>query len=163
MISKKVCMLGAFAVGKTALVQKYVHSIFSDSYLSTVGVKISKKNVLVDGQEVGLVLWDLEGKDAYTDVNVSYLRGAMGFLVVVDGTRRETLEDALVLRDMALKVAGQVPHFLLLNKADRAHEWEVTRDDVDGLRGRGISLLTTSAKTGQNVEEAFLGLAGDMR
>jgi putative ribosome biogenesis GTPase RsgA len=64
---------------------------------------------------------------------------------------------------MALKVTGPVPHFLLLNKADLAHEWEVTRDDVDGLRDRGIPLLTTSAKTGQNVEEAFAELAGGMR
>jgi small GTP-binding protein len=162
MISKKICMLGAFAVGKSALVQQYVHSIFSDRYLSTVGVKISQKDLCLDGRDVSLVLWDLEGKDLYTEVNATHLRGAMGFFVVADGTRRETLEDALKLRDMALAVAGQVPYFLLVNKADLATEWEVARKDVDDLRAQGIGVFATSARTGQNVEEAFLSLAKAM-
>ena len=55
MLSKKVCMLGAYAVGKTALVQRYVHSIFADRYLSTVGVKISKKVLSLKNQEILLV------------------------------------------------------------------------------------------------------------
>jgi small GTP-binding protein len=155
-------MLGAFAVGKTALVQQYVHSIFSDRYLSTVGVKISKKDICLDGRDVSLVLWDLEGKDLYTEVNATHLRGAMGFFVVVDGTRRETLDDALKLRDVALAVAGQVPYFLLVNKADRITEWEVSRKDVDELLAQGIGVFATSARTGQNVEEAFLSLTKAM-
>jgi small GTP-binding protein len=162
MINKKICMLGAFAVGKTALVQQFVHSIFSDRYLSTVGVKISKKDLAVDGQDVSLVLWDLEGKDLYTEVNTSYLRGAMGFFVVADGTRHETLDDALKLRDTALAVTGPVPYFLLVNKADLAAEWEVTRQDVDVLRAGGVNVFATSARTGQNVEEAFLALTRAM-
>jgi small GTP-binding protein len=162
MINKKMCMLGAFAVGKTALVQQYVHSIFSDRYLSTVGVKISKKDLCLDGKDVSLVLWDLEGKDLYTEVKTTYLRGAMGFFVVADGTRRETLDDALKLRDMALAVTGPVPYFLLVNKADLSTGWEVTRRDVDALLAEGIKVFATSARTGQNVEEAFLALTRDM-
>jgi small GTP-binding protein len=162
MISKKMCMLGAFAVGKTALVQRYVHSIFSERYLSTVGVKISKKELAVDGQSLSLVLWDLEGSDLYTQVTASHLRGAMGFFVVVDGTRRETLEEALKLRDMALGITKQAPYCMLVNKSDLAAEWEVTRQDVDALLADGIRVLPTSAKTGQNVEEAFTALARAM-
>lgn len=72
-------MLGAFPVGKTALVQKHVHSIFSNDYLSTVGVKISKRAIQVDGQDINMMLWDMEGQDDYTNPNLAYLRGAMGF------------------------------------------------------------------------------------
>jgi small GTP-binding protein len=162
MINKKICMLGSFAVGKTALVKQFVHSIFSDNYLSTVGVKISKKELVLDGQEVNLVLWDMEGKDLYTEVNVAYLRGAMGFIVVVDGTRRETLEVAMELRAKALEVAGQVPHCVFVNKADRSQEWEVTRQDVDGLKQKEINVFATSARTGQSVEEAFTFLTQAM-
>jgi small GTP-binding protein len=155
-------MLGAFAVGKTALVQRYVHSIFADRYLSTVGVKISKKNLALEDQEISLVLWDLEGKDTYTEVNISYLRGAMGFFVVADGTRRDTLETALNLRTLALNLAGAVPHSLLMNKADLAPAWEVTREDLAALEEGGLAIFETSAKTGLGVEEAFIALARDM-
>jgi small GTP-binding protein len=162
MISKKICMLGAFSVGKTALVAQFVHSIFSDKYLSTVGVKISKKNVSFDGKELSLILWDLEGKDFYADVNLSYLRGAMGFFVVADGTRKETLEVALELREAAHDAAGQIPSYLLINKEDLSGAWEVTEAMLNNLTRQGIKYFRTSAKTGQAVEEAFISLAKDM-
>lgn len=162
MINKKICMLGAFAVGKTALVQQYVHSIFTDRYLSTVGVKISKKSINLGSQDMTLVLWDLEGKDDYVDVNISYLRGAMGFLVVADGTRKETLDVALTLRALALDLIGPVPHALLVNKADLAVKWEITDDHLAAIAGQGMQVIKTSAKTGLSVERAFNGLAQAM-
>ena len=150
-------------MGKTALIQQYVHSIFSDKYLSTVGVKISKKQLSVDGRDVTLVLWDMEGKDVYVDINIAYLRGAMGYFLVVDGLRGETLEAALELRDIAVNLVGdRIPHYILLNKADMEAEWEITAAQIDGLRARGIAVLKTSAKTGLGVEEAFLGLSRAM-
>ena len=93
MIQKKICMLGAFAVGKTSLVQRFVKSLFSDRYLTTVGVKIDKKIVTVGDTEVSLVLWDLAGEDEFQSVQTSYLRGASGYLLVIDGTRALPPED----------------------------------------------------------------------
>ena len=162
MVNKKVCMLGAFAVGKTALVQQYVHSIFTDRYLSTVGVKISKKAVQVGDTSANTVLWDLEGKDDYADVHISYLRGAMGFFVVADGARRETLDIALNLRILALDLIGPVPHALLVNKADLAPSWEVTDHQLHALEQMGITVIKTSAKTGLAVNESFLFLTKAM-
>jgi small GTP-binding protein len=155
-------MLGAFAAGKSCLVKQFVHSIFDDRYLSTLGVKISKKDVSVGDQPMSLVLWDLEGKDVYTTVNISYLRGAMGFFVVADGTRRETLDVALELRREALEAVGSIPHCLLVNKADLVAEWELARDDIEAVQKTGLRVFVTSAKTGQSVEDAFISLAGDM-
>ena len=162
MISKKICMLGAFAVGKTALVQQYVHSIFTDRYLSTVGVKISKKTLRVDDREVSLVLWDLEGKDDYVDVNISYLRGAMGFFTVADGTRQETLDVALSLRNMAVNLVGNVPHMLFVNKADLASSWEVSEERLAALQAEGLRIVRTSAKTGLAVNDSFTVLTKAM-
>lgn len=162
MINKKICLLGAFSVGKTSLVSQYVHSIFSDKYLSTVGVKISKKELNVDGQPVALVLWDMEGRDNYADINVSYLRGAMGFFVVADGTRKETLESALSIRKLALDILGDVPCYLLLNKADMAENWEITGDMLAEAEKDGVKTILTSAKTGQAVNTAFESLTKDM-
>ena len=155
-------MLGAFSVGKTSLVKQYVHSIFSDKYLSTVGVKISKKTTTVGSQEVTLVVWDMEGRDIFTDVNIGYLRGAMGFFVVADGTRSETLDTALELRALVLDKVGAIPNVLLVNKADMTDQWEITEDMLHQATVGGNTVFCTSAKTGQSVEEAFRYLAGAM-
>ena len=87
MIEKKICMLGASGVGKTSLVSRFVSSIFSDKYLTTVGVKVDKKVVAVDDTQVTLLLWDIYGQDEFQTVKPAYLRGASGYLLVADGTR----------------------------------------------------------------------------
>lgn len=159
MIQKKICMVGSFSVGKTSLVGRFVHSIFSDKYLSTVGVKIDKKEVQVDGQDVKLILWDLEGHANTGAVKTSYLKGAAGYLLVVDGTRRQTLEHALELHKLARGVIGQAPALGLLNKHDLVDEWDISSEDQALLEQAGCKVLFTSAKTGESVEEAFQLLA----
>lgn len=155
-------MLGSFSVGKTSLVEQFVHSIFSDKYLSTVGVKISKKTVNIDGTDMSLVLWDMEGKDDYVDINMSHLRGTMGFFVVADLTRLDTFDAALKIRRVALDVLGEdTPHMLLLNKSDRP-TWEVDDERIEAAQASGIKVLRTSARTGTAVNEAFETLAKEM-
>ncbi len=162
MLVKKICMIGAFSVGKTSLVQQYVHTIFSDRYLSTIGVKISKKHLALDGQDVELIIWDMGGKDDFVDINMPYLRGAVGFLIIADGTRGDTLDIALELKDRALRQVGEVPFLILLNKADIHESWEVDETKIALLREQNMPLLLTSAKTGQSVAEAFETLARAM-
>ncbi|HYL29829.1 MAG TPA: GTP-binding protein, partial [Gemmatimonadales bacterium] len=100
MIQKKICMVGLFGTGKTSLVQRFVHSRFSERYLTTVGVKIDRKEVEVDGAGITIVLWDLAGRDGHEDITASYLRGAHGILYVADGTRRETCDQLPELRTL---------------------------------------------------------------
>jgi small GTP-binding protein len=158
MIQKKICMLGAFAVGKTSLVSRFVSSIFSDKYLTTVGVKVDKKVVVLDDREVTLMLWDIYGQDDFQTVQESYLRGSSGYLLVADGTRRATLDIAVEIQRKAEQVAGAVPFLLLLNKSDLASEWQVDDRAVWQAAERGWPVLRTSAKTGAGVEGAFLEL-----
>lgn len=162
MIQKKVCMLGSFAVGKTSLVQRFVKSIFSDKYLSTVGVKIDKKIVTVNGQEINLVLWDLAGEDEFLTVKMSYLRGSSGLFIVADGTRQNTLDKAFELRERVEAELGKIPFILLINKADLMNEWEITQESLADLSTQGYYTLKTSAKTGEGVESAFTELVKKM-
>jgi len=162
MIQKKICMLGAFAVGKTSLVQRFVHSLYSDKYLTTVGVKIDKKALSAGGSDVTLMLWDLAGEDDFTSLRTSYLRGGSGYLLVVDGTRRATLDTALGLHKTAREVMGDVPFTLVVNKADLADQWEIDTAVVDKLAEEGWDVLPTSAKSGEGVEDAFTRLAERM-
>lgn len=162
MIQKKICMLGAFAVGKTSLVSQYVSSIFSETYLSTVGVKIDKKPMSVSGQEVTLVLWDIYGADRFQSMQASYVRGAAGYLLVVDGTRFETLEEARALQKFATGIVGPVPFVLALNKADLVSEWQVDEKMLFKIAEQGWPIVRTSAKTGEGVETAFQMVAQAM-
>jgi small GTP-binding protein len=125
MIQKKICMVGVFGTGKTCLVQQYVHSIFSVKYLSTVGVKIDRKEVQVDGETVMLMLWDLEGRDGNRDVSPSYIKGAHGIIYVVDGTRPETLDQMYEIRDMVTGEVGEIPSVVAVNKVDLVNEWRL--------------------------------------
>jgi small GTP-binding protein len=151
-------MLGAFAVGKTSLVQRYVNSIFSEKYQTTIGVKIDQKMVRADGKEVNLLLWDIHGEDNFQKVKASYLTGASGYFIVMDGTRRDTLKVGLELKNMADTVVKGVPYLVLVNKSDLKEEWEITDTDIADLKDMGIEVILTSAKEGTKVEEAFLRL-----
>jgi small GTP-binding protein len=159
MIQKKICLMGSFAVGKTSLIARYVKSIFSDKYLTTVGVMIDKKEIRVSGQEVTLIVWDLHGEDDFQKVRMSYLRGSSGYILVADGTRPFTLNKAMLLHDEARAVVGDVPLVLVLNKSDLTDEWEIEESMLDDARARGWVVMNTSAKTGSGVEEAFQVLA----
>jgi small GTP-binding protein len=162
MLKHKVCMLGAFAVGKTSLVRRFTTEAFSEKYLTTVGVTIEKKPVAVDGDEVSLLIWDIQGEDQISKVPMSYLRGASGYLLVVDGTRGQTLETAISLHDRARAELGDVPFVILLNKCDLRHEWQLEESAVSRLRSRGWRVIPTSARTGLGANEAFQTLATDI-
>ncbi|MDH4350622.1 MAG: GTP-binding protein [Gemmatimonadota bacterium] len=162
MIQKKVCMVGVYATGKTSLVRQFVHAKFSDKYLSTVGVKIDRKPVQVGGQDVNLLLWDLEGRDGVQDIQTSYLRGAAGVIYVADGTRRETVTQVFELRELVQGAVGAVPEVLALNKVDLADQWIVTSADRANLAQVPWHTFDTSAKTGDGVEAAFQWLATAM-
>jgi small GTP-binding protein len=162
MIQRKICMLGSFAVGKTSLVSRFVQSIFSEKYLTTVGVKIDRKEVTIGDRQLNLVLWDINGQDAFQTVQKSYLRGSAGYLLVVDGTRPTTLDVAIDLQKKAESVVGKVPFIVALNKADLSAEWQVDQTRLVKLAKDGWNMIPTSAKTGVGVEETFSALARRM-
>ena len=163
MIQKKICLLGAFAVGKTSLVRRFVEGGYDEKYLTTVGVQIKKRTVTVnrDDQEteVNLIIWDLAGEDEFQKVQLNYLRGASGYFVVADGTRPTTLDTAKILNQRVTDTIGAVPFVLLINKQDVRDDWELDDRALAEFKLAGWTIIETSAKTGQGVVEAFQQLA----
>ena len=151
----KICMVGATGVGKTSLVSRFVQSAFSDRYETTIGVKILRRRVVQGGQDIELVVWDLSGEDEFQHVQPAYLRGALGYLLVADGTRPETLDVARTLQARAQAAIGPVPLVLVLNKADLVSAWQVREREERVAEERGWPVVRASAKTGEGVERAF--------
>ena len=158
-IQKKVCMLGGFAVGKTSLVKRFVTGQFSEKYHTTVGVKIDQKSLCVDDTDVLVVLWDVYGEDDFQKVRASYLQGSAGYLLVVDGTRIETVEVARQLHKLAVQSMGPVPYVLVINKHDLRESWQVDPEMYEDLASNACLVLQSSAKTGEGVELTFAELA----
>lgn len=158
-LQKKIALLGAPGVGKTSLVRRFVESLFDEKYLTTLGVKVDKKQVVVGEQDVLLMLWDVAGAEEHFAVPTSYIRGAAGYLLVVDGTRPDTLERGLDIVEQVEGEIGRLPFVLVLNKIDLVEDWRLREEDLRAVHVRGCPILRASAKTGAGVEEAFLRLA----
>src|SRR5262249_10791345 len=153
---KKICLLGSFAVGKTSLTERFVQSIFSERYRTTVGVRIHKKAIETTEQILDLIIWDLAGEDEFVALRPAYLRGASGYLLVADGTRVDTLVKVMDLQRRAWNELGDVPFVLVVNKVDRSDEWTIREAALHELALQGWPIIRASAKSGCGVEEAFM-------
>ncbi len=158
-VQKKICLIGDEAVGKTSLVRRYVEGRFDDKYLSTVGVSISRKTLVLPSYTMNMLVWDMEGSSNLKKTQVNYLRGAAGALIVCDLSRRETLTAFERYAHQLRALNKNVPFVLIGNKVD------LDDRDVLGAELQKIAqdlkapYLLTSAKTGTQVEEAFRILA----
>tara|TARA_R110000765_G_scaffold275239_1_gene373607 strand:+ start:51 stop:554 length:504 start_codon:yes stop_codon:yes gene_type:complete len=158
MIQKKICLLGASGVGKTSLIKQYVEGIFSEKYLTSIGVKIDKKLVVCEDDSVQLMLWDIEGIDRYCGFQPKYIRGASALIIVVDHTRSQSLVDGIEIFRLARDVSD-IPAILVINKSDLSTAWHWSDEELVDFSRPFIHTFNTSAKTGENVDQLFSVLA----
>lgn len=166
-IKMKVCLIGEFAVGKTSLIQRYVYNTFSDRYIQTIGAKITKKSLLLHYPElstdldIDLTLWDIMGEKGFRELlKEAYFYGAQGILAVCDVTREDTFYELPTWINSVEKVTGEIPMVFLANKIDLTDTIAVEEEDMRMMgESYDASYLPTSAKTGENVEAAFLDIA----
>lgn len=159
--SKKICMLGDFAVGKTSLTRQFVKGIFDDNYLSTIGVKVDRKVIRVsqDGNEAQLTMmvWDLAGSEKFNHTRANYLRGAAGAILVCDLTRLETLKGLQSYADDLREISPKAKLILIGNKYDLVKQRQITPQHLEtAVANLNVyAYYLTSAKTGNNVDAAF--------
>ncbi|MFK7952785.1 MAG: Rab family GTPase [Ekhidna sp.] len=157
-VSKKVIIAGHFGVGKSSLIKQFIHEKFSEQYMTTIGVKIDKKVVDVDGARVNMILWDIAGESSATKIPKKYFMGAHGLIYVFDLTRPESYERISDDIFEVTKDNPQIPSVVLGNKSD------LVKDEfIEEIRSEiGVGFNLTSAKTGDNVESSFKSLAKEM-
>jgi small GTP-binding protein len=158
-ISKKVILVGNFGVGKTSLTRQFVYQKFADEYLTTLGVKIDKKTLVVNEIEVNLIVWDIAGEVSQTKVPKSYYLGANGVIYVFDLTRPSTFKHITEDLDYIQQLLPNVPYCLAGNKKDLLSEEEL-KETISQLPQP--CEYFTSARTGEKVEQMFQDLTKKM-
>jgi small GTP-binding protein len=158
---KKICLLGEFAVGKTSLVRHFIEGRFDDRYLSTIGVKISRRQLTRPYGKLNLLLWDLAGSDEFNGQSrTNYLRGAAGALIVCDLTRGETLSGFRRYVDQIQAVGLSIPLVFVGNKVDLPESRAISEAELAAIAQEfGAPYFVSSAKTGENVATVFERLA----
>jgi len=163
MITKKIVLIGDFATGKTSLIRRYVDNQFSDEYLTTIGVKISKKHLaLPQDIELQLMIWDIEGRTDVKDTNPSYIMGAHGVVIVGDISREVSLENIPIHIDFVRSLVPNAPIIVALNKSDLIRNGAMVEHKVLAFKDslyEVVDVLDTSAKDAKNVDEIFIELS----
>jgi small GTP-binding protein len=165
-LKTKVCLVGEQAVGKTSLIHRFVAGAFDESYIRTLGAVVSKKvvdleDVLGRRVHVDLTILDIMGKQTFLQLfQEAYFHGAGAILAVADLTRRSTLDALDFWISSVESVSGKLPVFVVVNKADLGDQAEYGRAEIEARAKKyGAAHLVTSAKTGDNVDDAFRRLA----
>ncbi|MHA1341505.1 MAG: Rab family GTPase [Promethearchaeota archaeon] len=155
----KICLLGDGAVGKTSLVYRFIENRFSTNFKSTLGVNLLKKKLKIDDDDVSVQIWDLGGQEAYKKLRRLYLEGSQGALVVFDKTNHKSFENLDDWVNSFKDSQQDAPMVLIGNKIDLKDEITVTEEEAkEYAQKNNMKYISTSAKTGEKVEDAFKSL-----
>ncbi len=163
--TKKVLLVGDGAVGKTSLVRKYVHDIFSDKYIATIGTKTTRKEMEFEYEEqafrikLDMAIWDILGQEGIEHSHQLYFKGADGFIAVCDLTRPETVDNLRTWAGRVHELCGPIPAVIAANKVDLVASSGGEPGPVDVVaKELGARFWKTSAKEGDNVQTLFFEL-----
>ena len=166
-LSFKVIIVGPGAVGKTSLLNRFVHNEFNLKYKLTIGVDFLTKNLeYTPSKFAKLQIWDIGGQERFKFLHRSFYDGALGALLVFDLTRQHTFSSMKIwLSEMRSIITNNIPKVIIGNKSDLIPEIGpiIDRNEVEKYaKNEGCLYIETSAKTGENVEKAFLELTNHM-
>ncbi|MFX1395825.1 MAG: Rab family GTPase [Promethearchaeota archaeon] len=156
----KVCLLGEANVGKTSLLYRYIENKFRDNYKATLGVNLLKKEAEIEGFGIVTIqIWDLGGQESFKSLRQLYLEGANGAFIVFDVTKKDTFDKIPEWLSSFKEARGEQPLLLVGNKTDLKGNIKVNEDEIKNFaRQNDMNYMLTSAKSGENVEQAFLDL-----
>jgi small GTP-binding protein len=158
----KLILGGDGAVGKTSMVHRFVEDKFEKDYKSTIGTSIMKKECRFEGLHSGVrfIIWDLAGQAQFKRVRQSYLANAEAGILVYDVTNKTSFENLESWNNEIKNGSPNIALILVGNKIDLEEKREVNFQEGENLAQKlGLSYIETSAKTGENIEDAFRMLA----
>ncbi|MFX1279207.1 MAG: GTP-binding protein [Promethearchaeota archaeon] len=161
--SHKLILTGDFKVGKTSLIRRFVKNTFEKDYISTIGVQLSKKSVdLTDKVKMNFIIWDIGGQSfQMAPYRTKFYNGADAAFIVIDRTRQDNLKSVEKwYNDINSSVQKNIPIVIVGNKSDLIEENLISEEDIRNVAfNYGFHFILTSAKTGENVNDAFFHIA----
>lgn len=169
-LSSKICLVGDGGVGKTSLIRRYVHDIFKDKYITTIGTKVTRKELIFDYPEknvqvqLNAMIWDIMGQKAFRGLfRGSYFNGTNGIIGVCSLIDKDSLWSLVEWVNSIHKKVNSVPIILLANKSDLGNDYQFGEEDLRTVANKlNASFIYTSARTGENVPDAFLKIGKEM-
>ena len=161
----KVVVIGDSGVGKSCLLIRFAEDKFSEEHVSTIGVDFTNRTVDVGGDMVKLQLWDTAGQERFRTVTSTYYRGAQGIVVIFDVTERRSFETIRAwVEDVDKWASPGTVKILVGNKTDLHDRRQVTTEEGEALAEElRMRYYEASARENHNVDEAFLGLAAEVK
>ncbi|XP_042624299.1 ras-related protein Rab-23-like [Cyprinus carpio] len=159
-VAIKVVVVGNGAVGKSSMIQRYCKGIFTKDYKKTIGVDFLERQIIVNGEDVRLMLWDTAGQEEFDAITKAYYRGAQACVLVFSTTDRESFEAISSWREKVEMEVGDIPTVLVQNKIDLLDDTVIKNEEAEGLAKRlKLRFYRTSVKEDLNVNEVFKYLA----
>jgi len=150
-IRGKIILIGTVGVGKTSLIRRFVHQEFTDEYLSTIGVRVDKKTVELEGKKIHMLIWDLAGEIINDKAYSTYLKGCKGVIGVFDVTRPTTYTELCYNLKVIKSTYPELKSLTVGNKIDLI-------DNDEDLKMFETNFFS-SALSGLNVEATFTKMA----
>ncbi len=161
--ASKLILTGDFQVGKSSIIKRFVENQFIDNYIATIGVKISKKSVVMnEDTSINFILWDIGGQiGQMAPYRHRFYEGANSAFIVIDRTRQNALDSVRRwYKDIEVSVPSDIPIVIVGNKSDLQEDLVISEEEIKMVaKELGFHYILTSAKTGENVNEAFLYIA----
>lgn len=157
----KLAILGDPAVGKTSLIDKYITDSFKENYQPTLGVNIVSKDIRIEeiNSRIRLLLWDIAGQEKYELTRQNFFQGCVGALLVYDITQYSSFNQIKLkwIEDFKKFSRPDGVYILIGNKSDLKESIKVSYEEGKSLSEEidAADFIETSAKFGDNVEEAF--------
>uniref|UniRef100_A0A7S0BQM7 Uncharacterized protein n=1 Tax=Rhodosorus marinus TaxID=101924 RepID=A0A7S0BQM7_9RHOD len=160
----KLLLIGDSSVGKSCLLLRFSDGSFNESQMSTIGVDFKIRTLELDKKTFKLQIWDTAGQERFRTIAAAYYRGAQGIIIVYDVTNKQSFENVeMWLSEVNKYGSGDVNKLLVGNKSDLTSKREVeTEKGKELAESNGMKFLETSAKTAENVEEAFLTMTREV-
>lgn len=160
--SNKLILNGDYQVGKTSLIRRFVENKFEKDYISTIGVQLSKKTILLSEKtKMNFIIWDVGGQEKFDINRVRFYNGANAALIVIDRTRPNNIKSIEKwYKDIQKSISRTIPIVIVGNKSDLADEIVISEEEIKEVAKQfGFHYILTSALTGENVNDAFLYIA----
>ena len=154
-------LIGDGQIGKTSLALRLTGNKFNDAVLTTIGKESYIYETEIHGNKIKMKIWDTAGQERFKSMSVSVIKNVEGLILTYSITKRETFLNLPTWLDQLNNAddLSKKPVIIIGNKLDLEEKRQVsTAEGKEFADNHGYKFYEVSAKSGQNVKEAFFDI-----